>query len=650
MFEPASSFGYRPALDGVRAVAVLAVIGYHLGYTWLPGGFLGVDIFFVLSGYLITTLLLLEYEAACRINLKAFWFRRARRLLPGLFLVLLFVTLHVALTAPPFELGWRRHDILWTLFYGANWHFIASDQSYFSQFTSASPLRHTWSLAIEEQFYLLWPVILLVACPRGRRALAILCMAGIVGSVAVSMWLFNAGDPSRSYYGTDTRMHELLIGALLAAFAGSASPRPAESVLAARLAAAAGGLALLGGFFWLDGRSAAYYFGLSAAVAMSTAALIWSIESAPGGVVARSLSLPPMRWTGQISYGLYLWHWPVILAIGSVPAVLKWLPGSMGLNLIRVGATFALAAGSFYLLEEPVRRGRMPWVRSSVPRFATAAAVTAVLIAGAAVWATPMPPETGVFAIAGCPGDSDTPCLRHRAPTGAPVVALIGDSVARSLDPALSALAREHRWTYVLAAANGCRISTLLTSYEGHVRPMDARCQKATPGRLERLVVDWNPRTIIAIDRWEIMDAALPDGRVVPGGTPEHVALVENSLADAARRLTSQGAHLVFIELPPILSADCGAPGARSLPRCHALVRDNAVQDRYNEAFRRIARQVPRVATLSITDTLCPGGVCAWDIDGLVLRFDGLHFTPDASRWLAPLLLHELSAVGAVPD
>ena len=258
MSEPASAFGYRPALDGVRAVAVLAVIVYHLGYPWMPGGFLGVDVFFVLSGYLITTLLLLEHDGAGRINLRAFWFRRARRLLPAVFLMLLFVTWHVAVTAPPFERPWRRQDILWTLIYGANWHFIASDQGYFAQFTSASPLRHTWSLAIEEQFYLFWPALLLVVCSRGRRAVAILCGAGIVASVAASMWLFNPADPSRSYYGTDARMHELLIGALLAAVAGAASPRHARTAWAPRVAAALGGLALLSGFVWLDGRSAAY--------------------------------------------------------------------------------------------------------------------------------------------------------------------------------------------------------------------------------------------------------------------------------------------------------------------------------------------------------------------------------------------------------
>jgi len=645
-------FAYRPALDGFRAVAVLAVIVYHLGYRGLPGGFIGVDMFFVLSGYLITGLLLLEKERTGGIDLRAFWFRRARRLLPAVLLMLVFVELWVAVTAPPFELAWRRRDILWTLFYGANWHFIASDQGYFVQFTSASPLRHAWSLAIEEQFYLVWPALIMAAVVfsrRHRRAVAIVCSVGIVVSVAASMWLFDPGDPSRSYYGTDTRMHQLLVGAVLATLSGVRTPRRIGA--AGPFVGALGAAGLAAAFFLLDGRNSAYYFGLSAGLAVCAAALIWGLETAPAGVFARALSWGPVRWTGRISYGLYLWHWPVILVIVSAPVVLRELPGSSGVNVTRLLVTFGVAAVSFYGMEQPLRLGRMSWVRSSVPRFAAAVAVAVAAVAGAAVWATPTPPDSaGRVEIAGCPADTDTPCLRRKGPPGGPVVALIGDSIARSLDPAFTQLAGERGWTYVLAAANGCRISRLLTSSEGQVRPMDKNCQQTTRHRLERLLATWSPTTIVAIDRWEITDAVGPDGRVISSGTPEHISLVERSLADAARQLTSRGAHLVFIELPPILPPDCGSGEAQSSPRCHPAVREDAVQAPYNDALRRVARSVPGVSTMSITAALCPAGVCGWDLDGMVLRFDGLHFTLDASRWLVPALGQQLTAAGLAPE
>ena len=213
------AFPHQPALDGLRAVAVLAVIAYHLGYGWARGGYLGVDTFFVLSGYLITSLLVVEFNGARRIDLRAFWARRARRLLPALLLVLGAVTVWAALVLRPDQLGSLRGDGLATLFYGANWRFVASGQSYFDVFSAASPLRHAWSLAIEEQFYLVWPLIAF-AClrlARGRtRLLGAFCIAGAAGSIVLMASLYDPADPSRAYYGTDTRAHALLIGALLA--------------------------------------------------------------------------------------------------------------------------------------------------------------------------------------------------------------------------------------------------------------------------------------------------------------------------------------------------------------------------------------------------------------------------------------------------
>src|SRR5262245_36801237 len=240
-----AAFAYRPALDGLRAAAVLAVIGYHLGYRQLQGGFVGVDLFFVLSGYLITSLLIAAYRTTGRINLPQFWGRRAKRLLPALLLLLLGVALWVEAQAPRFELALRRQDLLWTLFYGSNWHLIDSAQDYFVQYASASPVRHTWSLAIEEQFYLVWPLIVLAAITTGRgrlNLLAVLSSTGIVVSALAMTWLFDPGDPSRAYYGTDSRIHQPLIGALLAIAVSRRLPRSLPR--AAPVCSALGAIAL----------------------------------------------------------------------------------------------------------------------------------------------------------------------------------------------------------------------------------------------------------------------------------------------------------------------------------------------------------------------------------------------------------------------
>ena len=224
----AGSFRYRPGLDGLRALAVAAVILYHGQVSWAKGGFLGVDVFFVLSGFLITSLLLTEHEKTGRIGLTAFWSRRARRLLPALFLVLAAVALYAVVWAQPSELGTIRGDGLASLLYVSNWKFIYTGASYFQAFQSPSPLTHTWSLAIEEQWYLLWPlaVILMMRVFRGNRKTMTAAIVGLaLASATLMAVLFHPGsDPSRVYYGTDTRSQALLVGAALAALTAGRRP------------------------------------------------------------------------------------------------------------------------------------------------------------------------------------------------------------------------------------------------------------------------------------------------------------------------------------------------------------------------------------------------------------------------------------------
>ncbi len=225
---------HLPALNGLRGVAVIGVVAYHLQLGWAKGGYLGVDLFFVLSGFLITTLLLEEWVGSGRIDLAAFWGRRARRLLPALFLVVAALALYLvcnALFGGPganglIDLSGLRGDAIATLLYVNNWHLIYAHQSYFAQFSTPSPLQHTWSLAIEEQFYLVWPLVLLFLlhfARRGwRRAGVVVTVALGVGSSLLMAALFHPGvDPSRIYYGTDTRLFDLMAGATIAFLAAA---------------------------------------------------------------------------------------------------------------------------------------------------------------------------------------------------------------------------------------------------------------------------------------------------------------------------------------------------------------------------------------------------------------------------------------------
>jgi peptidoglycan/LPS O-acetylase OafA/YrhL len=347
-----------PGLDGVRALAVLAVIGFHEGASELPGGFLGVDIFFVLSGFLITDLLVTRYTGTGRLDPAGFWIRRARRLLPALAVMLVVVTA-AATVIEPAQRGPLRLALLAAATYTSNWYQIFHHVSYFAaagQLGAPAPLDHLWSLAIEEQFYLVWPVLLwlfVVRLPTRRARVAVALTAAAASALAMTSQYTPGGDPSAVYYGTDTHASALLIGAALALAWPLRALAAAPPALARRIEAA--GLAGLVILAWAAGHfsgadPAVYPAGLLLA-ALAAAALV--AAAAGQGIIAAVTSWQPLRWTGTRSYGIYLWHWPVI-ALGTALAG----PGgaSPWLWPVEVGVTFVLATASWRYIEAPVMR------------------------------------------------------------------------------------------------------------------------------------------------------------------------------------------------------------------------------------------------------------------------------------------------------
>ncbi|WP_040949160.1 acyltransferase family protein [Gorillibacterium massiliense] len=348
---------YMTGLDGLRAIAVLAVIAYHLNLKWAPGGLLGVGIFFTLSGYLITDLMIAEKQDTGRIDLKQFWFRRARRLLPAMFVMLAVVCVVVALT------GIRQpslHGDAWAAAgYISNWWLIFHKVSYFESFGPPSPLGHLWSLAVEEQFYLLWPLLLalLLRISKRRGILFSLTLAIAALSALAMLFLYTPGeDPSRVYYGTDTRAFGLLIGAALAVLWPSRKLRANISAKSRRMLDTAGIGGLLAIFYMIwqtDQYGAGLYKGglvlLSAATAMVVAVL-----AHPASQLGKLMGSKPLRWLGARSYGIYLWHFPIIVLTS--PEV-----NTNGFDLTRcllqIAASVSLAAISYKYIEDPIRKG-----------------------------------------------------------------------------------------------------------------------------------------------------------------------------------------------------------------------------------------------------------------------------------------------------
>jgi peptidoglycan/LPS O-acetylase OafA/YrhL len=380
---PDVRLSYSPGLDGLRALAVTAVLLYHAGLKWMPGGFLGVEVFFVISGYLITALLLAEWRREGTISLKGFWLRRARRLLPALY-VLLVATLAFAVVFLPGEVAGLRGDVLAAMGYVTNWYLILGHQSYFESVGRPSLLQHLWSLAVEEQFYLIWPVVLAVGLGVGathmrrRRVLTVALLGAAASAVAMALLYQPGVDPSRIYYGTDTRATGLLCGAALA-FLWSPGDRyrPGEARpdrlrlsdrgrfrrrwgWTAPLLLDVVGLCALGALGWFCLHFGEFqpflYRGGFVLVALATVAAIMAVVHPYTRIGSRFLGSAPLRWLGVRSYGIYLWHWPVFMVTRpelDVPF------GGLPLLALRLAVTVVLADLSYRFVETPIRRGAL---------------------------------------------------------------------------------------------------------------------------------------------------------------------------------------------------------------------------------------------------------------------------------------------------
>jgi peptidoglycan/LPS O-acetylase OafA/YrhL len=640
---PADAHDYRPYLDGLRAVDVLGVLVYHLDRSWLPGGYLGVDLFFVLSGYLITSLLVEEHVRTGRIDLPAFWARRIRRLMPALLVVLVVVAVVVQLRGDVLAEGAARGDLLATLFYFANWHFVASGQSYFSQYLSVSPIRHTWSLAVEEQFYLLWPLLVVAILARfPRRALVGATAAIAVASAVLMAILFDPIDPSRAYYGTDTRIFEILIGALAALMlAGPAQERVAG--ISRRLAWPAF-IVVVASFIALADDDALYYHGAAVGFAAAAAALIVGVESGSG--LRRLLSLRPLVIVGLVSYGLYLWHFPVITFIGSIIGPTS----SPLLALLAIAVTFGATGLSYVLIETPIRRSRALLGFSLTPRRlvglvpaasgVVAAIVLATTVSGVATpaWSTGTAAAPADVTLTGPPASNATGGGRVIANT----IGVVGDSVMASALPGLQAEAAARGWRLVAAAAPGCPVALQpLFDNAGRPSPFNAGCRRVV--KLHDELIAAKPNIVIWEDLQSVLSRRAPDGTFLPAGSAAWTADLLAGWTTELDRLLAAGAQVVIVT-PPERSQQ--ALGCRNVPmesRCIDLQHQDAIIRAATTAFWQSVAGRPGVHQITVDPLLCPHGVpCPTSIGGVIVRISGwdqTHFTVAGAKWFAPRLL-----------
>ncbi|HUJ66002.1 MAG TPA: acyltransferase family protein, partial [Acidimicrobiales bacterium] len=635
--------------DGIRGVAIIVIMGYHGGVFLTSGGFYSLDTFFALSGFLITSLLISEWQRTTTIRLGRFWARRARRLLPALLVMLLAVAIFAAFLVPAGTYPTLRGDTFSTLFYYANWHFIANGSNYFNQTALTSPLTHTWSLAVEEQFYLVWPLVVLGLFKlwRSTRIFLVVCVVGALASAVEMGQSYSPGDVNRLYYGTDTRAQSLLVGAALAASltlwadhrrrAGTVRPGtepirrrlggdPAWAVqtLRGRAAVLAVGLAGVGvsAVLWtlVSYNDALAYRGGFLLAALATTAVLFSVVCSQRSVLAQCLSVAPLRYVGRISYGMYLWHFPLFIYLDHARTGLTGYP----LFSVRVAVTLLVATGSFYVVERPIRQGNIlrgwrTWAITPVAVLGTAAALVAATSVPAVAVKAPAPAPSGAL------------------DTGPQVRTLVvGDSTALTLDIGLNEHARDYGVVPFNGGILGCGVTDGAEYQEKGVdAPMAVQCRGTSPPSQwptlwkADIAKDHPNVVMILAGRWEVSNRTY-DGRWTNIDNPTYAAYVQRELKSAVQVADSTGAAVV------LMTAPCYDTGEQ--PDGQPWPEDSRTRlDIYNGIVRRVAASVPGTSLLDFNAMACPGGQYEEFMDGQQVRLaDGIHFTFTGGNVFAP--------------
>ena len=669
------SWTYRSGLDGLRAIAVYLVLGFHAGIGALDGGFVGVDLFFVLSGFLVGSILLRELESTDRLRLWAFYGRRVRRLLPAALVAITATAAAFVLIAPSARRVPLIGDAQASTLYVANWRFLGQQNDYFAQDDAPSPFLHFWSLSIEEQFYIGFPLLLLLLwrlSKAWRPALGV-GLAGLFAcSLAAQLWWAQA-DQSHAYYGTDARVYQLLAGALLGLVLlrrsrGRAEESgPGDGGVATYSVAGALGLALLA----LVGSSAV---GVSASVRglMATVAalvVIHAVMQLGDRGLARVLGMRAPAYLGRVSYGTYLWHWPVILVLREVLDLGPWTMAALAAVL----AT-ALAALSYELVEHPIRTGvvlrRRP--RLSVVGGVVASLVVALVITPPVLGSDRRPAlsdqASGIASDRGRPipqgvkwwrytdddGPEDTVCTPadtdgctvRRGDSGLDVM-LIGDSHARMLAPTIEELADEHDFTLSLNILVGCPWQRDVIGVAGE---SGSDCQRNRSDLYGGLIEEMGVDVVILAqqprDRGKYYEAAAARGMSEAELDRYNYDSVRATLDDVA----AAGARAVMVEPMLLIPEERPNPleclsGAERTGEC--VVPTPLSPAPSASWIAALGLQDDRADSITINDLMCPAApLCEPLVGDIPVWLDRHHYTPAAIEVHAEQIWDRLERTG----
>ncbi|MBZ9841109.1 acyltransferase family protein [Mesorhizobium sp. CA5] len=650
----ASAQDFRPDIEGLRAVAVAGVIAYHFGLTALPGGFAGVDIFFVISGYLITRHLVTEISGTGRLDLLRFYARRARRLLPAALFVIVATLAAGAVILSPEEQALYSKGAMFASAYMINLWLIRWSFGYFANDAASNPFIHYWSLSVEEQFYLAWPALLMLAAwlKPGKRSIIIAIAAAGLVSFVLCAWL-TIVSPPWAFYFSPLRAWEFAAG-------GLASMVPARLLqerprLGRALSLA--GLAMIGVAYLTFSEDAPFPGFLALLPVAGTVLLLKAgaagvrdgtprLRNSERNCVNAALALPPLQWIGRLSYSLYLWHWPVIVYAGMLAPELT--PAE---RLYCLALTLALSILSYHLIENPIRRSG--WLMANAAR----ALVPALLLTGTGVAAAygnarlaahDLDPRQRIIAAsaaepstarakAGCVLDYETvtpiPCVFG---DGGRTIALFGDSHADHWSTPLIEAGRKNGYRVMTWLKNSCRASRI-SVWSSELKRAYAECDRWREQAIKE-IIRAKPALVV------ISELALSSGRKMAGRDGDMDSQDADWRAGLRSTLTSlsqAGLKVAFIRDVPFNNANVDTCVARALwrnetpSRCDQT-RAYAANDKMAAVERDIVDSIPNAAYVDLTDRFCSATICHVFIDGKLAFRDRHHMATPFAKSLEP--------------
>jgi peptidoglycan/LPS O-acetylase OafA/YrhL len=690
---------FRLDIQGIRALAVLLVVANHLAPGALPGGYVGVDVFFVVSGYLITTLLVREAESSERLSLSGFYARRARRILPAATVVTIATAVGSLLTLALVRTQTVLTDAVWATFFAANVRFASVGTDYFAQGEPPSPLRHYWSLAVEEQFYLVWPLLLVLCLVLGhrrggsrggdlRRTAGALLAVVVVLSLAWSAWDTYA-SPVTAYFSTFARAWELGIGAACALLPrGQRLPAPARNALAI------GGLAAIGVSTLLLTEATPFPGTAAALPVLGTAALLVAGEGERSTVVDRTLSAAPLVLIGDWSYSIYLWHWPVIVLVRSNLGPERF--GSITVRVVTLVVVLLLSWATFRWVETPFRSGRS-WRRTGrallIYPASVGVALATVLVASqvlgyrlgewsddpaiqtadyqgkhlgedsyvALVRASVLAAEDG----RAVPSDLTPGLLDLRSQTaslgacdyrtgttelcafGDPEadrsIVVFGDSRARALSPALEEIGREYGYRVYVLVYSGCT-ATVLQQIDRHTGRLWTGCEEFKTWA-RATIADLSPDLVmVSTTAGRLVDPEA--GETLTARDDRYPSVLQQGWVDLFEDLKSDARKVVAFGNTPKLPEETGVCLSKGDPDLGDCAFPPGTSARHEAKILFAAAEAAGVGSVDAAKWFCADGLCPAVVGKYITMRDSHHMTPDYSRWLATPLAAELG-IGA---